>query len=347
MKRRIFSKNILLGSGLVSLAACTTTKPNYTMSKQNKIIKPKRLSKGDTIGLIAPASAFDDEGYNKTVKQLKSLGFNIKNAKNLFKKWGYLAGSDQDRVDDIHQMFSDSSIDGIWCVRGGYGVTRILHMLDYNLIRNNPKILIGYSDITALSHAIFLNTGLVGFHGPVGVSSMSPYTLKYVHHILMNPTATIKIENKISNDKPLFQPYTITSGRATGRLAGGNLSLLSALVGTDNHWDATDKLVFIEDIGEQPYSIDRMLTQLIQGANLHKAKGIILGVFKGCEKDDDGEASLSLKEVFEDRLGNLGIPVFYGYRFGHIKGISTLPVGIEASFDTAIPMLELLEPAVL
>ena len=345
MKRRDFSKNIVLGAGMFTLAACSISKP-LAQNSSNMKIKPNRLHKGDTVGLIAPASSFDKEGLEKAKTNIRNLGFEVKISSNLYKKWGYLAGSDQERVDDIHEMFLDKEVKAIWCIRGGYGVTRILHMIDYNIIKQNPKIIIGYSDITALIHAIYIHTGLVGFHGPVAKSSPDPYNTEYINKILINPMPTVHISYHKTGDQPIYNPYVITPGTATGELSGGNLSLLSALAGTDNHWDAKDKLVFIEDIEERPYRIDRMLTQLLQGANLADAKAIILGVFRGCEKEEGDEDSLSLKQVLQDRLGQLGIPVFYGFSFGHIHKICTLPVGIEAKFDTSIPEITLLEPAV-
>ena len=180
MKRRHFSKQIALGTSVLGLAACSGSKFITEQHLIMKKIKPKKLKVGDTIGLIAPASSFDKKGFDSTVTNIESLGFKVKSANNVHKQWGYLAGSDIERVDDIHQMFSDESVDAIWCIRGGYGVTRILHLLDYELIRQNPKAIIGYSDITALLHAIYTRTGLVGFHGPVGKSPHNKYTLHYI-----------------------------------------------------------------------------------------------------------------------------------------------------------------------
>lgn len=345
MKRRDFSKKLIVGTGMLSVSSCSINKGFITKTSQNQL-KPFRLQPGDTIGLIAPASSFDLDGYELAIKNIENLGFKVKVANNLFKKWGYLAGSDKERVDDLHQMFADPTVKGIWCIRGGYGVTRILHLLDYNLIKQHPKALIGYSDITALLHAIYIHTGLIGFHGPVAKSPQNAYNIEQFKQVVMQPSNNYTIPYVPTGIDEEYQLKVLAEGHAEGILSGGNLSLISAIVGTDNHWDATDKLVFLEDIEERPYRIDRMLTQLLQGANLAKAKGIILGVFRGCEKKNDNQNSLSLNEVLQDRLGNLGIPVFYGFSFGHINNICTIPIGINAKFDTSDPKIILQEAAV-
>lgn len=350
MNRRKFSKQIATGLAAIPLVGCgitSNTISSNSIKMPKTTIKPKKLKKGDTVGLIAPASAFTEKAYKNTIENLKTLGLNYIEAKNLHKKNGFLAGIDQERIDDIHEMFGNPNVDAIWCVRGGYGTTRILPMLDYDLIQKNPKILVGYSDITALSHAIFIKTGLVGFHGPIMGSTMNPYSLTNIENVLMKGDSKIEIEYfDPKSDDHLYSPYVINSGKMEGLLVGGNLSLLVAIAGTKFNWDATDKLVFIEDIEEKPYRVDRMLTQLRQSANLHKAKGIILGVFDGCANKSKND-SWSLKEVFIDRLSDLDIPIFYGFSFGHILHKCTIPVGIEASFDTETRRLTLLESCVV
>ena len=227
-------------------------------------------------------------------------------------------------------------------------LNRILPMLDYDIIRANPKVLIGYSDVTALLHGIFLETGLVCFHGPVGASNFTDYTTKQVTDVLMTPKVNQVIpfpKENLSKADPAYQPYVIQSGKATGQLIGGNLTLVTSLMGTPYELDLKDKLVFLEDIGEKPYRLDRMFTQLLLAGKLQDAVGIVLGVFSDCEAGVN-DNSLTLREMMEDRLTNLGIPVVYGMSFGHIGNNFTIPMGINATIDTKQKTLTLLETAV-
>ena len=317
--------------------------------RTGKIIKPKRLKAGDTVAVIAPASGLSKESFDKAIQNLESLGLKTKIGKSARGVKGFLAATDKERLDDLHWAFSDKEIAGVWCVRGGYGAARLLPAIDYDLIRKNPKILIGYSDITSLHLAISQNTGLVTFHGPVAASELSEYTKNHVVNALMNPSAPYKIEvsefNK-ANESNLFKTETITAGKARGRLIGGNLSLLSALAGTPYALqNLKGKILFIEDVGEQPYRIDRMLTQLRQSANLNSLAGIALGIFEDC--NPRAANTQTLLDVLKDRLGDLGIPVIYGLSLGHIRDQFTLPVGIEAELDATNATLTLLETGVV
>ncbi|MCB0588582.1 MAG: LD-carboxypeptidase, partial [Phaeodactylibacter sp.] len=268
--------------------------------------------------------------------------------KNIRAKRGFNAGTDQQRLDDLHLMFSDDSVAGIWCARGGYGCSRLLPFIDYALIQKNPKALIGYSDITALLNAIYHKTGLVGFHGPVAASELTEYTETQFRAVVMEGKAPYNIPLSAANmekEEDAFHPYAIHSGRAKGTLAGGNLSLLAALAGTEYLPDARGKLVFIEDVGEKPYRIDRMLTQLRQAWGLGQAAGIAMGTYADCQPEE-GDLSLSLEETIRDRTEGLGIPAIYGLSFGHIDNQCTLPVGIEAELNVEERRLTLLEAAV-
>ena len=318
-------------------------------AKKLKVIKPKRLTAGDTVAVIAPASGLSPESFDKALQNLESLGLKPKVGKAARGIKGFLSATDKERLDDLHQAFADSTVSAVWCVRGGYGTSRLLPAIDYNLIAKNPKILIGYSDITALHLAIFQKTRLVTFHGPVAASEYSEYTKYHVENVLMKPSAPHKIalseynKEQISN---LFKPEIITAGKARGRLVGGNLSLLSALAGTPFALrDMKGKILFIEDVGEQPYRVDRMLTQMRQSLDLRSLAGIALGIFEDCNPRAADTQSLS--DVLKDRLGDLGIPVFYGFSFGHIRDQFTLPVGVEAEFDTATATMTLLETSVI
>ncbi|MCB0568257.1 MAG: LD-carboxypeptidase [Phaeodactylibacter sp.] len=309
---------------------------------------PRRLQPGDTIGLITPGSYIDDEGLQKAVDNLIRLGFRPKMARNLRAERGFNAGTDQQRLDDLHAMFSDDSVAGIWCARGGYGCSRLLPGIDYDLIRNNPKALIGYSDVTALLNAVYHKTGLVGFHGPVGASELTEYTEAQFRAVVMEGRAPYSIPLSTENlqkEDPAYQVYTVHGGKARGILVGGNLSLLSAMAGTEYLPASEGKLAFIEDVGERPYRVDRMLTQLRQAWGLGQVSGIALGIFEDCQPDE-GERSLSLKETIMDRIQGLGIPAIYGLSFGHIANQCTLPIGIKAELDVEQQRLTLLEAAV-
>jgi muramoyltetrapeptide carboxypeptidase len=319
--------------------------------KRRKSIRPKRLKKGAHIGLITPGSFIDDEGLQKAVNNLENLGFKVSLAKNIRAERGFTAGSDQERLADLHHMFADKSIDGIWCARGGYGCSRLLPYIDYRLIKKNPKIVIGYSDITALLIAIYQKTGLIGFHGPVASSDFNDYTESQLRKVIIDPQVpnliSLSAENEsLAKENAVYQSQTIRSGIAEGKLIGGNLSLLAPLAGTKFQPDIKGKLLFIEEIGEAPYRIDRMLTQLRQSYPLKAAAGIILGVFRGCERKE-GSRSLSLQATLKDRLGDLNIPVVYGTSFGHISNMCTLPIGVKARLDADKKAITLLEKAVL
>ena len=315
---------------------------------KSKIIKPKRLKAGDTVAVIAPASGLTPESFDNALRNLESLGLKPKVGKSARGVKGFLSATDKERLDDLHQAFSDKEIAGVWCVRGGYGAGRLLPAIDYDLIRKNPKVLIGYSDITALHLAISQATGLVTFHGPVAASELTGYTKTHVANVLVNPSTPYKIElseyNK-TQESNLFKTETITGGKARGRLVGGNLSLLAALAGTPYALrEMKGKILFIEDVGEQPYRIDRMLTQLRQGLNLGSLAGIALGVFEDCNPRT--KDTQSLQDVVKDRLGDLRVPVVYGLSFGHIRDQFTLPVGIEAELDATNATLTFLETGV-
>jgi muramoyltetrapeptide carboxypeptidase len=317
-----------------------------------KTLKPKRLKLGDTLGLIAPSSPLTDENFEKAVKNLTDLGFKLKYGKYVREKSGYLAGTDAQRAEDFHWAFSDKTVDAVWCFRGGYGGMRVLPLIDFNIVKQNPKIFIGYSDITAYHLAIYQKTGLITFHGPVGTSDYVDFTKNHVLNTLMKPTESYKLDNaaeNAANPSDLFKMQVITAGRCQGKLIGGNLSLLSAMAGTPyglKTKDVKGKILFMEDIEERPYRVDRMLTQILQAVDLRTCAGIALGVFEGCSPKKE-EQSMTVQEVMKDRLGNLGVPVVYGLSFGHIKHQFTLPIGIEAAFDTDGGMITLLERAVV
>jgi len=351
MERRNFIKGLGFASVSLPLMSFSEAKENNEHEHEKELIKPKALKEGDTIGLITPGSFIEDEDLEKAIDNIKSLGFKVKLSKNIRKQRGYTAGTREERIYDLHSMFSDSDIDGIWCARGGYGCTGLLPLIDFDLIKKNPKVFIGYSDITVLHLAIFKKAGLVTFHGPVASSTFSDYSTKYFKKMLMSTDIPPKAYPSEYNDEKgeeniFFKPKVINKGEAEGKLIGGNLSLISAMSGTEWSINYEDKLLFIEDIGEAPYRIDRMLIQINQNQNFSKAKGIVLGVFEDCKKPKD-EPSLELEQMFEDNMVDVITPVSYGFSIGHIRDQITLPMGINAKMNAEERSLEFLESAVV
>lgn len=339
-----------LGASMAALVPSTLLGNPHKTDYLPKVLKAKGLKKGDTIGLVAPGYAIKPEILEEAKQTLINMGFKPVHTNRILKNHGYFSNTDQERVADLHEMFANKKIDAILCARGGYGCTRIMHMIDYDLIRKNPKVFIGFSDITALLNGIYQETGLVTFHGPVGSTINDPYSIDQLQNVVMKtkrlPTITnIDIRQQQEYYKPEFERYSITPGTANGKLIGGSLTLVASLMGTAHELDFTNALVFLEDIEEAPYRIDRMLTQLIQGKTFKNAAGLILGVFKGCDSEPD-PSTFTLKEVILDRIKPLGIPAAYGMTFGHIENNFTLPVGINAQFDADKMTLKLLEKAV-
>ncbi len=316
-----------------------------------ELILPKRLKKGDTIGLIAPGYSVKPNVLDDAKKALRAMGFKPYHTDRIIGNYGYFSNTDSERTKDLNQMFSNPEIDGILCARGGYGCTRILSLIDYENIKRNPKVLIGFSDVTALLNGIQKETGLIGFHGPVGSTLNDPYSMKKLQKVVMRPKdnftiKNVELQNIALKTDPEYERYTITEGIATGKLVGGSLTLVNALIGTPHEINFTDALVCLEDVEEAPYRIDRMLTQLIEGRTFIKAAGIIFGVCAGCNATTNSD-SFSLKKVIMDRIQPLNIPAVYGMSFGHVENNFTFPIGINAKLDTQEMTLELLERAVV
>ncbi len=335
----------ILAAGILFFSGCKTS----DVGNENNFIeklKPKRINFGNTIGLISPASYISDSQLNEAISNFQNLGFNVKYNPAIKDKYGYLAGSDSARAEDFNEMIADKDIDAIVAVRGGYGCARMLPFIDYELIKKNPKIIIGYSDITSLLYAIYEKTGLVCFHGPVGTSTFNDYSLQHLQNILLEPRENYKMKNSYTDEN---QIVVINEGIGEGELVGGNLSIVVSMIGTEYDIDTKGKIIFLEEVGEEPYRIDRMLTQMKQSGKFDNCAGIALGVFKNCDikkEDPEFENSLSLVQIFNDILGDLKVPVIYNLSFGHIENKFTLPFGINARLDTKDKSLTLLEKAV-
>jgi muramoyltetrapeptide carboxypeptidase len=314
------------------------------------LIKPPRLRFGDTIGLVAPGGRTNDDAIAKAVARIEQLGFKVRQGANLRAIHGNYGGTVQQRRDDLHAMFVDPEIKAIWCIRGGSGCISLLSTLDYGLIRAHPTILLGYSDISALHLAIYRHAGLVTFHGPVASSSDADYTNAHMLAVLMDPqpvyTIPMALENRVrGQDQPQYAIRTAVHGQASGPLIGGNLSMVSALAGTPYAADFRHAILFLEEVNEEPYRIDRWLTQLDLAVGLRHAAAVMIGICENCGPKDD-DIALDLNATLDEHLLKLAVPAVSGYSFGHIRNQFTLPVGIQARLDTHSQTLTLLEAAV-
>lgn len=349
MDRRTLVKSLLatgaMAGGLAPLAAASAAD-----EKPSSLVKPRRLEPGMTVGLIAPAGASNNkQQVYHAIDVLKSLGYRVKEGQHLYERTQYLAGPDKNRAADVNRMFADPEVDAIFTLHGGYGTMRILPYLDYAMIRQNPKVIIGYSDITGLLLALYARSGLVCFHGPCAVSTFSEYTLAEYKKVVVNPTKTAVIgappevvypEGQAERTNRIMR---FAGGKGRGRLIGGNLSLLSPLIGTPYEPDFKDAILFLEDVNEAYYRLDRMLTHLLLAGRLDQLSGIALGKFT--KIPDDGN-TFNLEEIIEQLLVPLGIPVVRGLLIGHVADKTTVPMGIEAELDGDTGTLTLLEPAV-
>jgi muramoyltetrapeptide carboxypeptidase len=313
------------------------------------ILLGKRLQKGDTIGLISPAGPIKKEDIYESTTILKKLGFNIKKGRHIYDKWGYLAGKDKDRAYDLMDMFCDKTVDMILCTRGGYGTMRILPFINFNLIKQNPKIFAGFSDITALLNTIYLKCNITTFHAPMCNSNLNDkVTIENFLRILTSGYNPLKIKNTPPN--PKFKGYFSDSSyfngnRAKGTLVGGNLSLISGTIGTPYEIDTKDKILFLEDVNEEPYKIDKMLTQMALCGKLEECNGIILGHFTSCSLPNY-ERSLTLEEVLNDRIISLGKPTIVNFQCGHSYPRLTIPIGAQVEIDCPNSTVNILEPMV-
>ncbi len=312
-------------------------------------VKPPRLSEGDTVGLVNPSGAtYLTEDVVIVEERLAALGLQTRRGEHVLGRHGYLAGTDRERAADINLMFADPSIDAIVAVRGGWGAARILPLLDFDAVRAHPKIFLGYSDITALLLGFHALTGLVTFHGPVGSSRWNEFSLESLREILFEGGApTLSNPTDVGDDltQTRDRVRTITSGRARGRLLGGNLSVLSGIVGSEYLPDWEGAILFLEEVGERIYRVDRMLTQLALAGILDAVDGVVFGKCSDCDPGG-GYGSLTLEQVFEDHFGGRDIPAWEGAMIGHAGEQWTLPVGVEAEIDADAGTIDLLEPAV-
>lgn len=295
---------------------------------------PQRLFPGDAIGVVAPASPFDRTKFVKGLKALEEMGLETVVPDSIGLEQGYLAGPDKHRADIIIEMFTNPAVKGIICARGGYGSLRILSKLDYDAICANPKIFIGCSDITALLNTFYARCGMVSLHGPMveTLASASETTKQSLQDTLFTDTLLTLIPER---------GRAIFPGQASGVMAGGNLTTLCHLVGTPFQPDFSGRILLLEDVGEAPYRIDRMLTQMKLSGCFEGVVGMVLGSFKRC-----GEAD-QVDRIFTDIFSDTAIPILAGFTVGHDDPNLTVPIGLHASFDTAVGVVEFSQPPFL
>ncbi len=304
---------------------------------------PPSLKPGATIGVVGPASPMIEERLQKGIFYLENEGFAVKLGKSARQVYGYLAGSDQSRADDLNSMFLDPEVNAIFCTRGGYGTPRILDLIDYDAVAKNPKILVGYSDITALQMAIFSQANLVTFSGPMVAVEMGKGIDKFTENHFWSMLANAPFPYRLTADAERFPHFPV--GTAEGILMGGNLAMLAALVGTQYLPSLENAILVIEDIGDEPYQIDRNLTQLRLSGLLDKLSGLVLGRFTDCEPSSKN--SLTLEQIILDVTGHLNLPTLTHFPYGHIDRKYTLPFGVPVFLNADEGYLEIATPPVV
>lgn len=324
---------------------------NANQQDSIELIKPNMLKEGDKVSLIAPATnAPDPDDLQKALEVIKYYNLQAVIPENLTNGSGYKTRSIQTRLDEIHKAFSDTSIKAVFCIRGGYGSGQLLDKIDYKLIKNNPKVFLGYSDITAMHIAIHQQTGLITFHGPILLSAFTNYTESNFRNVVFNNTPIGKLTNPIATSgfRVVNPIRTIVSGQAEGQLIGGNLSLVTSLLGTKYEINTKNKILFLEDVGEEPFRIDRMMNQLRLAGKFDDCNAVIFGkcndcVYKGAPSSTWDS---SLGEVLDLYLKDLKKPVMYGLMIGHTPDQLTLPIGLKASVNADEGFIEINESAV-
>jgi muramoyltetrapeptide carboxypeptidase len=341
ISRRHFLRNTALLGAAAPLLTSATPPP---------VLRPPRLKPGDTIGLVCPAApAYSKETVRVIVESMQALGFKVKMGANVWQRYGYLAGRDAERAADLNAMFADPQVQGILCVHGGWGCARLLPLLNYDVIRQNPKVILGYSDITALLLGIHAQTGLVTFHGPEGAATWNAFTVGYFKRVLIQGEA-VTFENPHDKGDNLTQVAdrisTLNGGKTQGKLLGGNLTVLSHLLGSKYVPDWKGSILFLEDVYEDVYRMDRMITQLKLTGALDDMAGFVFGK---CTKCDTSETygSLTLEDLWDDHIRPLRKPAYSGAMIGHISHKFTIPVGIEAEINADTGTIKLLQGAVV
>ena len=351
LARRDFLKCAGLAAPLILGNASLLAMNQTPVQTRSDLVKPERLRPSDVIGIVAPASAPDNpEDFDRYTRALENRGFKSKLAPNARKRFGYLSGDDASRASDLMGMFADPEVKAIICARGGYGSARLLGMLDYHLIKKHPKIFVGFSDITSLHCAIQTHSQLVTFHGPTlntAVTAEGPeFTVQSLLKTVTQPTPP----GSICDSDARKGVSILRGGTATGPLVGGNLSVLGTMLGTPYQPRFAGTIFFFEDVDEEPYRIDALLTQLLNAGLLQQVAGVAIGTNKNCidpAAATSKEYRQTVTDVLKDRLLPLGVPVVTGLPFGHVPNNATLPMGLQAILDGESGDLVINEAAVV
>lgn len=332
MDKRYFLKSLGLLAGTAPFLAFDSPVSNPA----NPTLLPRAIKKGDTVGIISPSAASADRmEFTYAKEAMEALGFKVKLGENLKNRSGHLAGTDEERAGDLNAMFGDPEVKMIICIRGGSGAARILPLIDYDLIKRNPKPIQGYSDITALHSAIHSQTGLITFHGPNGSGSWNSFNVKQFEKVFFG-SEPIVFKNEIGKGDDLVAKgnriQTLTGGKAKGRILGGNLTVLTALSGTKYYPDFQDSIIFLEDTGEDPYKVDRMLSTLKLNGTLGKVKGFLFGQCSDCTPGG-GYGAFTIDQLLDHYVLPLKIPAYSGAMIGHVSRQFIIPVGAEVELD--------------
>lgn len=336
----------LAAAGAVAGAAVSAQTPNT----RRAAIRPPRLRPGDTLGLINPGNAIHERApFDTAIESIQALGFKVRLGGHARARYGHFAGTDAQRAADVNAMFADPGVNGILAITGGSGGTRMMGLVDYELIARNPKFFGGFSDLTALINAIHARTGLVTFHSPMADSEWNPFSVEIFRAMLVDAQA-LTLANPRGRADVLVpkadRTTTLRGGKARGPMLGGNLAVLAAMVGS-KQWPSFDgAILFIEDVNEWIYRVDRMLSTLRNAGVFDRLAGVVIGAFTKCEPGD-GFGTLTLDEVFDDYFLPLNVPVYRGAMIGHIARKFTVPIGWPVEMDADAGTIRLLQPAVV
>lgn len=308
-------------------------------------IKPKRLAKGDTIGVVGLADSTIIGEYKKGKRRLEGMGYRIREGRNLFKKHGCFCGTDEERLSDLHEMFADKKVNAVMCSRGGYGSSRLLPFVDYGMIKKNPKILVGYSDCTALLNAIYKKCGLMCFHGPMLITDfgrdITRYSIDNFFAVLSTVAVQYGEQDRILLKNPKRKKLKILKhGVSEGVIVGGNLTVFQTLIGSEYCPDFRNKILFLEEVAEEPYKIDRMLTHLRNTVEMKHIRGLVFD-FVNCVPSEKNRDTIPIEDSIMELFGSHDIPIVINLAFGHSPNKLTIPIGTKCRIDTHKEKIEI------
>lgn len=343
LNRRRFIQFGALGTSIFLTDGFSSLFQNKDQRVPQNTILPKSLSVGDNVAVVGLAGALWDLSVVDSFRTtLNDLGLNVCFAPSVYKRFGYLAGNDQDRLEDLKQNLFDPEIKAIFFIRGGWGTARIMDKIQWNWFSENPKIIVGFSDITYLLNAITRETGLVTFHGPVGNSGWNSFTVEALKQSLFKVTPL----SYQLDTQDIKSAFIQKSGKTSGALVGGNLCVFTSMLGSPYFPDCKNKILFLEETDEEPYSIDRMLTSLRLAGVFDEINGLILGKFSKCSPETPSQ-SFTLHEVLKLHFNEAKFPIMSNAPIGHNRNKWTLPLGVELELDSELHTIRYLFPSVV